>query len=127
MGQLIAVQTTVQKQGEVRELLALSGEPGDVVRPEDGVEQHQPFDRPRQRRGPSKSVVGFANRIIETPMVNVEQSAPPMGASIGRGESPGHESPKEIADVLATDDTGERAVLTQHANARVKHDSDEEP
>src|SRR5207245_1777215 len=127
MWQLFAIQTSVQKQREMRDLLALCGEPGNLVPRQHGVEQHEPFDRSRQRRGSSKTVVRLANRVVETAVVEVKQAAPAMGAAIDRREPSAHQPPEEFANILTTDDAGEGAVLTQHADARVKHDGDEEP
>src|SRR5260221_13581421 len=105
------------RQCEIRELVLLGREPPSLAVGQHGIEDHQAFDRARQRGGSSMPIIGLAYGTVERLVVDVED-ARAMVAARPRGRiATRHETVEELAHLATVRDSSERAILPADADA----------
>ena len=113
--------------GEEGDLLPLSREPGEVAVSQDRIEDHQPFDRARERHWSTKAIVGLANGGVEGLVMDMEQARAAVGTGLRGDETTRFQRLEERPHRLAILDARVRAVLAAEADACVGHHRHEEP
>jgi hypothetical protein len=109
---------------EMRELVLLGGEPCPPRVGQDGIEDHEPLDRARQRRRLAMPIVGLANRGVERFVVDVKDVGAVMPTGLGGDVAAVQQQAEEVRDLPAMGHRREGTVLSEHADAGVQHDRD---
>src|SRR5262249_35415388 len=116
MRQFLAVDSRVEELSEVGDLVALGGQPRDILRREDAVEQHESLDRASDRSRPAEAAVRFPDGLIEPTTMEMKNSSTAVGAPIDGGKAAMREIVEEVLCLLTMTNSGKRAIVAVHTD-----------
>src|SRR5712675_466265 len=99
------------REREVADFLLLGGEPLELAFGEKGIQEHQPLDRPRERKGPSVPIVRLADGLVERLVMDVIQPRRVVSAASDRRVIACQQLAKEVLYFLSVRDPRERGVV----------------
>src|SRR3954469_8755559 len=102
---------------EVDDLLPLGRQPLKTALAKNGVEDHQPFNGPAERKRSAVTIVRFSNSLVQRLVMNVEQPGRVVAAAARSRILPRDELLKEVLDLLAVRDPRESRIVTPEAHA----------